>query len=371
MEKVKTGIIGCGNISDIYFINLKRFQNIELTACADLILERAKEKAEQYGIKKGCSVKELLADMDIQIIVNLTIPKVHTEVNMKALDAGKNIYSEKPLALTRKEAKKVIDLAKKKKLLVGSAPDTFMGAGIQTCRKLIDEGKIGEPIGVTAFMMCHGHESWHLSPEFYYEKGGGPMFDMGPYYLTAMVNLLGPVIKVIGMTNISFPERTITSKKKYGKKIKVEVPTHVVGIMEFKIKVIGTIITSFDVWAHQMPYIEIYGSEGTLRVPDPNGFAGIPLIWNKGTPEWKEVQLTYAFFDNSRGVGVSDMANAILNKTSFRTNGKLAFHVLDLMQSFHESSITGKQIKIISKCEKPAPMPVITKEKENIWYLTK
>jgi predicted dehydrogenase len=367
MSKVKVGIIGCGNISDIYFINLKRFSNIELVACADLIVDRAKAKSEQHGINRWCSVDEILSDKDIKIIVNLTIPKAHTEVNLKSLNAGKHVYLEKPLALTRAEAAKVLALAKKKKLLVGGAPDTFMGGGIQTCIKLIDDGKIGSLVGVTAFMMCRGHESWHPSPEFYYEKGGGPMFDMGPYYLTAMVNLLGPATKVMGMTNITFPERTITSKEKFGKKIKVEVPTHVTGLIEFKNKAIGTIITSFDVWSHQMPCIEVYGSDGTLRVPDPNGFGGAPLIWHKDAREWKEVQLTHAFFDNSRGVGVSDMANAVLNKTSFRPDSKLTVHVLDMMQSFHESAKTGKQIKLTSKCNKPAPMPIITKDKENSW----
>ena len=367
MEKVKAGIIGCGNISDIYFTNLKRFGNIDLVSCADLIPERAKAKQEQHGVK-ACTVDEMLADKDIKIVVNLTIPKAHAEVNLQVLNAGKSVYLEKPLALSKKETQKVLDLAKKKKLLVGGAPDTFMGSGIQACRKLIDDGKIGEPIGVTAFMMCHGHESWHPAPEFYYQKGGGPMFDMGPYYLTAMVNLMGPVAEVAGMTRITFPERTITSQPLNGKKVKVEVPTNVIGVMEFKNKAIGTIITSFDIWAHQMPCIEIYGKEGTLRVPDPNCFGGVPLIWTKSEPEWKEVKLTHAFFDNSRGVGVSDMANAILNKTSFRPSSKLTYHVLDLMESFHIAAKTGKTVKILSKCDKPLPMPVIAKEQESNWF---
>ncbi|OGS20728.1 MAG: oxidoreductase [Elusimicrobia bacterium RIFOXYA2_FULL_39_19] len=367
MGKIGIGIIGCGNISGIYFKNCKKFDNLEILACADMVKEKAEAKAKEYNIPKACSVEELLADKRIKLVVNLTIPKAHTEVNIKALNAGKNVYLEKPLALSRNEAVKVINLARKKRLLVGGAPDTFMGSGQQACRKLIDDGEIGRPVGATAFMLCHGHESWHPAPEFYYKKGGGPMLDMGPYYLTALVNILGPAVKVMGMENITFPERTITSKEKYGAKIKVEVSTHVLGLIEFKNRVIGTIITSFDVWAHKMPCIEIYGEKGTLRVPDPNCFDGVPLIWTKAALEWKEVKLTHAFVDNSRGVGVSDMANAIINKVPFRPDVKLTYHVLDLMQSFHESARTGKQVKLVSKCGQPAPMPVVTPENESDW----
>ncbi|HOZ49492.1 MAG TPA: Gfo/Idh/MocA family oxidoreductase, partial [Candidatus Hydrogenedentes bacterium] len=196
MKPVKVGIIGCGNISDIYFTNCRRFENVEVVACADIIATRAKEKAEKHGVPKACSVKKLLADSSIDIVVNLTIPKAHGEVALAALNAGKSVYGEKPLAVTREDGEAMLTLAKEKKLLVGSAPDTFLGGGIQTCRKLIDDGWIGEPVAATAFMLCHGHESWHPDPEFYYKVGGGPMFDMGPYYLTALVSLLGPVKRV-------------------------------------------------------------------------------------------------------------------------------------------------------------------------------
>jgi predicted dehydrogenase len=370
MKKVKVGIIGCGSISSIYFKNCKMFDNLDITACADLIIERAKEKAEEFNISKACSVDELLSDKGIQIVINLTIPKVHTEVNLKALDAGKHVYVEKPIGLSREGAEKVLGRAKKKELLVGCAPDTFMGAGIQTCRKFIDDGNIGKPIGATAFMMCHGHESWHPDPEFYYKRGGGPMFDMGPYYLTALVNLIGPVRSVMGMTGTSFPERTITSKKKYGNKIKVEVPTHVAGLMEFEKGTIGTVITSFDVWAHKMPYVEIYGTEGTLRVPDPNDFGGIPLVKRSGDKDWSEIPLTHGFSDNSRGLGISDMARAIDTGNSFRPDGKLAFHVLDIMQSIHESADSGKQIKLKSTCRRPEPMPAVKGGHEAGWIKT-
>jgi predicted dehydrogenase len=222
MNKVKVGIIGCGNISDIYFRNLMQtFQITEVAACADLIAERAAEKAKEFNVPKACSVEELLADPEIRIVVNLTIPAAHTEINLAALNAGKHVHCEKPLAITREDGKKVMDLAKEKGLLAGCAPDTFLGGGLQTCRKLVDDGWIGAPVAATAFMTCHGHESWHPSPEFYYQVGGGPMFDMGPYYLTALVSLLGPARRVTGSARISFPQRTITSAPKFGKIIDV------------------------------------------------------------------------------------------------------------------------------------------------------
>ncbi len=231
-KKIKIGVIGCGNISSIYFEQAKTFDILEVAACADLVMERAHERAAKYGIPRACSVDELLADPEIQIVVNLTTPGSHAGVALASLRAGKSVYNEKPLTINREDAQQILKLADEKGLRVGAAPDTFMGAGLQTCRKLIDEGAIGEPVAATAFMVCHGHESWHPDPEFYYQVGGGPMFDMGPYYLTALVSLIGPVKSVAGITRITFPERTITSKPKYGKKIEVEVPTHVAGLDE-------------------------------------------------------------------------------------------------------------------------------------------
>ena len=206
MKPVKTGIIGCGNISGIYLKNAKQLAALELVAVSDLLMERAEAAAKEWEVPKALTVEQLLADPEIEIIINLTIPKAHAEVAFKALEAGKSVYNEKPLAITREDGKKMLALAKEKKLRVGCAPDTFMGAGIQTCRKLIDDGWIGEPIAATAFMMCHGHESWHPDPEFYYEVGGGPMFDMGPYYLTALVNLMGPVKRVTGSARCDLPD---------------------------------------------------------------------------------------------------------------------------------------------------------------------
>mgnify|MGYP001555869953 FL=1 len=343
----KVGVIGCGNISSAYIKFSKQYENIVFSAFADLDLGRAKAKALEYGNgAAACTVDEMLANPEIKIILNITIPKAHYSVAKAALEAGKSVYNEKPLTISREEGKELRELAAAKGLRLGGAPDTFMGAGIQTCRKIIEDGLIGDPVGATAFMMCHGHESWHPDPEFYYQVGGGPMFDMGPYYLTALVNLLGPVNSVMGATRISFPERTITSEKKFGKKVTVEVPTHVVGLLNFGNGAIGTIITSFDVWAHHMPCIEIYGSKGSLIVPDPNGFEGEVKLWTEETKEWQVIPLLEDRKFTGRSLGVADMAYAIENDREHRANGDLTFHVLDIMHAFHDSSDKGKLVDL-------------------------
>jgi predicted dehydrogenase len=306
---------------------------------------------------RAVSVGKLLSDPEISIVVNLTVPKAHAKVAFKAVKAGKSVHNEKPLTITRREGQKLLQLAKEKNVLVGSAPDTFMGAGIQTCRKLIDDGVIGKPVAATAFMMCPGHESWHPDPEFYYEVGGGPMFDMGPYYLTALASLLGPVKRVTGSAQISFAERLITSEKKNGKVVKVDVPTHIAGVMDFAGGAVGTIITSFDVQAHSLPCIEIYGSEGSMQVPDPNGFGGPVRIRKKGDLDWRDVSLTHSYAQNSRGIGVADMAYALQSGQPNRAGGELAYHVLDVMHAFHDASKKGRHVNVASTCERPKAMP--------------
>jgi predicted dehydrogenase len=362
MQKTKIGIVGCGNISGIYFKTCKSFEILDVAAAADLIPERARAKAREFGVPKACSVDELLADPDIRIVVNLTIPKAHAPVALAALKAGKCVHNEKPLALAREDGRKMLALARRKGLRVGCAPDTFMGAAIQTCRKLIDEGAIGQPIGASAFMTCHGHESWHPAPEFYYKPGGGPMFDMGPYYLTALVALMGPVRRVTGSARATFAERLITSLPKAGTKIAVEVPTHVVGVMDFAGGAIGTIMTSFDVWAAQLPRIEIYGAEGTMEVPDPNGFGGQVRIRRPADKEWVEVCPSHSYAENSRGIGVADMACALRSGRPHRASGDLAYHVLDVMHAFHDASSTGRHVTLKSTCDRPAPLPTGLKE---------
>ncbi|MCR2802284.1 Gfo/Idh/MocA family protein [Paenibacillus soyae] len=358
MEKIKAGIIGTGNISGIYFENGSKFDAMQVVACADLDVERAKARGEQYGVK-GCSVDELLADPDIDMIINLTIPQAHASVNLRALEAGKHVYVEKPFAVQREEAQEVLALAVKKGLYVGSAPDTFLGGGIQTSIKLIEDGWIGTPIGATAFMMSGGHESWHPAPEFYYQVGGGPMFDMGPYYLTALVAMLGPMTRVTGSARISFPERTITSQPKAGQKVQVEVPTHIAGVMDFASGAIGTILTSFDTKGGSvLPRIEVYGSHGTLQVPDPNNFGGEIRVCRAGSREWSTIPLAYGYSENARGVGAADMAKAIQTGRKHRANGELAYHVLEAMHGFHDASEQGVHYAMKSTCERPAPLPL-------------
>jgi predicted dehydrogenase len=361
-SRTRIGVIGCGNISPIYLQAGKRFEILEVVACADIDLERAKARAAEFDIPKACSVEELLADPEIDIVVNLTIPKAHGPVGLTVLQAGKSVYNEKPLAALREEAQPLLTTARERGLRVGGAPDTFLGGGLQTCRKLIDDGVIGEPVAATAFMMGHGHESWHPDPEFYYQVGGGPMFDMGPYYLTALINLLGPVRRVTGSTRISFPERTITSQPKYGTKIAVKTPTHIAGVLDFASGAIGTIITSFDVWGHHAPIIEIYGSEGTLSVPDPNTFGGVVRVRKAREQEWVEVPLTHGYTQNSRGLGVADMAYALRSGRQHRANGELAYHVLDIMHAIHDASREGRHVEMASTCERPAPLPVGLRE---------
>jgi len=356
--KTKIGVIGCGNISGIYLQADKVFEILDTVACADIVMEKARAQAEKHHIARACTVDELLGDPEIEIVVNLTIPNAHYEVAMAAVAAGKSVHNEKPLTITREQGKALLAAAKAKGVRVGGAPDTFLGGGIQTCRKLIDDGWIGEPIGATAFMTCHGHESWHPAPEFYYKVGGGPMFDMGPYYLTALVNLMGPVQQVSGATRVTFPTRTITSQPLHGTIVEVEVPTHVVGTLEFANGAVGTIITSFDVWAAELPRIEIYGTEGTLSVPDPNTFGGPVRVRRAGASEWSEIPLTHGYAENSRGIGVADMAYALHSGRPHRANGDLAYHVLDIMHAIHDAADAGQRVTLESTCERPAPLPL-------------
>jgi predicted dehydrogenase len=319
-------------------------------------MSRAKVKAEEFGVK-AYTVKQLLADPEIDIVVNLTVPAAHAEVSLAAINAGKNVHEEKPFALTREDGKKLLATATEKGVRIGCAPDTFLGGGLQTCRKVIDDGWIGKPVAATAFMLGHGPEAWHPNPDFFYKVGGGPMFDMGPYYLTALVHLLGPVKRVTGSAQISFPERIATSEALNGHRIEVEIPTHVAGVMDFASGAVGTIITSFDVWAHHMPRIEIYGSEGSLSVPDPNTFGGPVLVRRAGAQNWTEIPHTHST-EVSRGIGVADMAYALRSGRGHRVSGDLAYHVLDLMHSFHDASKNGRHVKVSSTVKRPAALPL-------------
>ena len=357
VSKVKVGVVGCGNISGTYLKNAKTLKNIEIVAVADLVLERARAKAAEYGVGRACSVRELLADPEIEIVVNLTVPRAHAPVALAALKAGKSVYNEKPLALRLQDSRRMLRLARSRHLLVGCAPDTFLGAAGQTARKLIDDGVIGRPVGASAFMMCHGHEHWHPDPEFYYQPGGGPLFDMGPYYLTALVNLMGPVTRVTGSARITFPTRTITSRTKYGRKIVVRTPTHIASVLDFASGAVATLITSFDVWASETPKLEIYGTEGSLGLPSPNDFGGPVRLFRPGQKDWKTVRPTHPKAENLRGLGVADMAAALRSGRSHRANGELAAHVLEIMHAILSASRLGRHVRLKSSCERPRPLP--------------
>ncbi len=357
LETVKAGIIGCGNISQAYFNASKGLDILEIKACADLNMDAAKAKAEENEVQ-AMTIEDLLADPEIEIVINLTIPQAHAEVNLRALEAGKHVHCEKPFAVEREDGLKVLALAKEKGLMTGCAPDTFLGGGLQTCRKVIDDQWIGKPVAGTAFMSCHGHESWHPNPGFYYQTGGGPLFDMGPYYLTALVNLLGPVKRVSAICGRALDERLATSEGAKGQILPVEVNTHVAGTLEFCNGAIITLVMSFDVWKHSSHFIEVHGTAGSLKVPDPNNFDGDISVFRPGMENWESVPYSHGYTENMRSIGVADMAYAIRSGRANRCSGELAYHVLDVMHAFDESSNSGTHIEIKSTCAQPAALPM-------------
>ncbi len=355
METLNIGIIGTGNIAPAYIRGCAPFDAIKIVACADILIERAEAFAAEHSLNAN-SVDDLLARDDIDIVINLTIPAAHAEVSLQIIAAGKHAYSEKPLALNRADGKKVVKAAAKAGLRLGCAPDTFLGGGGQTARKAIDDGMIGAPVAATAFFLSHGPESWHPNAGFYYLKGGGPLFDMGPYYLTALVNLMGPVARVAGSARMTFPERIATSEALMGQVLPVEVNTHIAGTLEFESGAIATIITSFDIWGHHLPWMEIHGTDGSLTVPDPNRFDGEVSTLKGDSREWNDFPLTHTT-NIGRGAGVADMAYAIQSGRPHRASGDLAFHVLDIMQALEESSAEGRHIEIESTLDQPLALP--------------
>ena len=350
------GLIGIGNVSAAYIEHMRPFADIiRVVACAGRDVGRAKAKAAELGIATGCSVEDLLRDPAVDIVLNLTNPLAHTEINLQALRAGKHVYCEKPFALDYASGYKVLQEARKRKLHLCCAPDTVLGGGIQTCRKLIDDGAIGKPIAATANMLHGGVEAWHPNPDFCYQPGGGPLFGMGPYYLTALVTLLGPVNRVAASATIGRKERRITSLPFHGQLITVRTPTHLCGVLEHVQGAVSTVTMSYDVAAHQAPMLEIYGTDGSLHCPDPNNFNGDVLLWTTSNPQWVKVPLTH---DGStgRGLGVAEMADAIRHHRLPRASGELGLHVVEVMESFHTSARTGRKVKIHTPCPQPAAM---------------
>ena len=346
---MRVGIIGCGNISETYFECQNLFNNFNVVACADINIEAAKNSAEKYNVK-AFSVDDILANDDIDVIINLTIPSAHKEIIMKSLNAGKHCFSEKPLAMNFNEGLEIAELAKSKNLYVGCAPDTFLGAAGQKARSLIEDKKIGDVVLGTFNLMSHGMEHWHPNPDFFFKPGAGPVFDVGVYYITQLVNLIGPIKSISSLSGTATPERTITSEPRNGEKIKVETPTTLMGTLEFHNNAKIQFFCSWDVWKHKHSTIELYGLEGSMIVPDPNFFSGDILISHK-EEDWQVINNDKMLLgipnktDNSgdkianyRGIGLSDMIDAISHQRQSRCSLNLAVHVLEAMEGIIKSS---------------------------------
>lgn len=358
MRKINVGVVGCGNISGIYFKNFTTVFNdiVSVYACADLIKKKETQALEEYKIQRAMTFEQMLECEEIELILNITQPFNHYDICKRTLLANKHSYVEKPLSLTFEQGQELMNIAREKKLLLGGAPDTFMGTGIQTCRKLIDDGYIGDIVGATAFMMSKGHESWHPDPEFYYKAGGGPMFDMGPYYLTALINLMGGVKTVAGMNNTAFKTRTITSQPKYMQSIQVETPTHVSALLEFESGATASIITTFDCKKSDLPLIEIYGTKGSIKVPDPNCFSGPIYLATSDGLGYKEMPWTHVYSENSRGLGLADLASCIVSGKTPKAGYQQTGHVLEIMCAIFSSAVDKKYYKMRTKYKRSEPM---------------
>lgn len=381
MKKLRLGVVGCGVISRIYMGNLAKSRWVEVIAVADLFIEKARELAGQFGVAKVCTVEELLADPDVDMVVNLTVPKAHFDINMQALAAGKHVYCEKPLAMSFADAQKSLEFAQSKGLMLGCAPDTILSSPLQTCLKVIEEGWIGKPLAATTNFLCSGHELWHPTPEFFYKPGGCPMMDIGPYYVTAMVMLLGAVSKVSCFAKKSLPRRVVRSQPNAGQIIDVETYTHYSGIMEFRSGVIANINTSYDVWISSLPFLEIYGSAGVLIVPDPNFFQGEVKVFRgesmvdaiKGLPMEDALEKIHSpeMFDyfrtipqpynmdqgNLRGLGVVDMAKSLVEGRKHRMAAELACHVTEVLSAFGTSAGEERVVRMVSTYDGMTRLP--------------
>ncbi|MFZ7087856.1 Gfo/Idh/MocA family protein [Curtobacterium sp. RRHDQ10] len=371
------GIVGLGVIAQAYLETLRDHPRIRIAAVADLDAARAEAVAATLPGTDAVPVDDLHRHPGVQTVLNLTIPAAHTEVALAAIAAGRSVYGEKPLAVTMADADRVIEAADGavaadpgRRVRVGSAPDTVLGTGTQTARAAIDDGMIGRPTAAVATMVTPGHEAWHPNPDFYYREGGGPLLDMGPYYVTALVHLLGPVRAVVGSASALRDVRTIGSGPRAGEEIPVSTPTHVTGILEHTNGALSTIVTSFDAVATTAAPIEVHGERATLQVPDPNGFAGEVRLRELGADDWLVLEPSAGYVDGARGVGLLDFLDAGTSgptstdgregtdSTAGRANGALARHVLEVMTGVLRSAETGTRVAMVTTTERPAPVPL-------------
>lgn len=348
------GIVGCGDISATYLRNIPTLPGLQLVAVTDLDAERAAKAAADHGIAAEPSLERLLRRDDVDVVVNLTVPAAHAEVSLAAIEAGRHVYVEKPLAASRAAAVRVLAAADARGVLVGGAPDTFLGSGLQLCRTLLDDGALGRPVSAAAEWTSAGHESWHPDPAFFYRRGGGPLFDMGPYYLTALVALLGPVADVSATTTAAQERRTVATGPQAGATLDVEVPTHVAGLLRFESGATATLITSFDVQGGRPPRLDVHGTTGTLRCSDPNQYDQPVERFDAASGKWTHHHPGAT--GDRRGLGLADLADAARTGRAARASGSLAFHVLDVMESLHDSGGRGHWVAVASTVERPAAL---------------
>ncbi len=341
--RVGVGVIGAGVISTEYLTNLTSFPDVEVLFVADIDLDRAKAQAEAFGVPNSGTVEQLLADDDIEIVVNLTIPKVHVEVALQVLEAGKNVWSEKPFSLDRESGRQLLERAHEKNLRVATAPDTFLGAGIQSARRLVEQGTIGVPLTALTLMQSPGPESWHPNPDFLFQEGAGPLFDIGPYYLTALVQLFGPVARVSAVASKAREKRIIGSGPRAGQEFEVTVPTHVSALYQFESGQTAQSVFSFDSKLGRTQF-EVAGADGTVVVPDPNTFDGDLIV--HGADGIETIPATGS--TSSRGTGVVELARAIRAGVPERASGEQAYHVLDVMVSTIEAGLSGQPVDVES-----------------------
>ncbi|WP_434995252.1 Gfo/Idh/MocA family protein [Arthrobacter sp. Ld5] len=364
-EPLNVGIIGCGAIVAQYLKTLPALPSVNLRAVADLDFGRAEAVAASQDGVRALTVDELLADPGIDTVLNLTIPAAHAEVATRAIAAGKNVYGEKPLAANTDEAREVLAAAAEAGVRVGCAPDTVLGTGIQTARHAIDNGLIGRPISATATMVTPGHERWHPDPDFYYVPGGGPLLDMGPYYVTALVTLLGPVTSVIGVASHTRSERTIGSGPREGQTVPVSIDTHVTGVLAHASGALSTLVMSFDAVQSRSSNIEIHGEQASMTVPDPNYFDGEVSVCSLGTRAndkeigWDILPISAGYLDAGRGYGLADMALTPPGERH-RASGELAYHVLDIMESLLKAAAEGASVPVLSTAERPPAVPLVS-----------